>query len=238
MQNALADEFVVYSKLDDLEDASTTVLTSQIENTKHQDTLSTNVGQRVFNYVAALIFLVILAPAMLCIMLIIKLDSPGPVFFRQPRIGLNNCVFRIWKFRTMHHRSSDTLGSQLTLRNDARVTRAGVWLRKFSLDELPQLFNVLTGEMSIVGPRPHPIEAKAGSVLYADAVPHYSARHRVLPGITGWAQVNGWRGQTETLIQIQKRVDYDIDYLRRKSIWFDCKIIFLTFCRVWVDDAF
>lgn len=172
--------------------------------------------------------LTLISPLMLAIALCIKLDSPGPVFFRQKRYGFNNQLIEVLKFRTMYQDKSDANAEQLTQRNDPRITRVGVFLRRTSLDELPQFLNVLRGEMSIVGPRPHALSAKAGTLLYQDAVKHYDARHRVKPGITGWAQVNGWRGETETLEQIRKRVEHDLYYIEHWSIGLDLRIIART----------
>jgi Undecaprenyl-phosphate glucose phosphotransferase len=178
--------------------------------------------------VVASLALILLGPVMLLIAVVIKIDSPGPVLFRQKRHGFNNQLIEVLKFRTMRHDQCDANGSRLTLRHDPRVTCVGRFLRRSSLDELPQLINVLRGEMSIVGPRPHPIEAKAADRLYQDVVSDYAARHKVKPGLTGWAQVNGWRGPTETEDQIIKRVEHDLWYLENWSIYFDVKIIIKT----------
>src|SRR5919198_5302916 len=129
----------------------------------------------------------------------------------------------------MHHAMSDARAERLATKNDPRVTRVGAFLRKTSLDELPQLINVLTGEMSIVGPRPHALSAKAADRLYEEVVSEYAARHRVKPGITGWAQVKGWRGETDTIEKIQKRVEHDLYYIENWSLLFDFKILVLTF---------
>jgi Undecaprenyl-phosphate glucose phosphotransferase len=169
-----------------------------------------------------------ISPLMLAIALLIRLDSPGPVLFRQKRYGFNNELIDVLKFRTMYQQMSDANAEQLTQRNDPRITRVGAWLRRTSLDELPQFLNVLRGEMSIVGPRPHALAAKAGSLLYPEAVKHYDARHRVKPGITGWAQVNGWRGETDTVEQIRKRVEHDLYYIENWSLAFDLRIILRT----------
>ena len=182
-----------------------------------------------------LVILLLIAPLLIAIAILIKLDSRGPVFFRQRRYGYNNRLFEVFKFRTMHHDQRDEKGEQLTRRNDARITPVGRFLRRTSLDELPQFFNVLRGDMSIVGPRPHATAAKAGEVLYQDAVRYYSARHRMKPGITGWAQVNGWRGETETIEQIRQRVEYDLHYIENWSILFDLEIIFRTLLVVVVN---
>ena len=174
------------------------------------------------------ILLLVATPLICVIAAAIKLDSPGPVFFRQRRYGFGGRVFEAIKFRTMHVAQTDALGAQLTRRGDPRITRVGRFLRRTSLDEVPQLLNVLRGEMSLVGPRPHPLAAKAANVLYHEAVGHYALRHRVRPGITGWAQVNGWRGETETLMQLQKRVEYDLTYIEHWSLWFDIRILLRT----------
>jgi Undecaprenyl-phosphate glucose phosphotransferase len=183
-----------------------------------------NVEDRVF---AACIVLLI-SPLLAGIAVAIRLDSPGPIIFRQKRYGLNNQLIEVLKFRTMYHHKSDPNATQLTRRNDPRVTRVGAFLRRTSLDELPQFFNVLFGDMSVVGPRPHATLCKAGGVLYQDAVENYDWRHRVKPGITGWAQVNGWRGETETVEQIRKRVEHDIYYIENWSLLLDIQIILRT----------
>ncbi|PJI44454.1 undecaprenyl-phosphate glucose phosphotransferase [Ferrovibrio sp.] len=182
------------------------------------------VEDRVF---AALIVLLI-SPLLAGIALAIKLDSPGPVLFRQKRYGRNNKLIEVLKFRSMYHHVRDPNGTQLATRNDPRVTRVGAFLRRTSLDELPQFFNVIRGDMSVVGPRPHALLCKAGGVLYQDAVENYDWRHRIKPGITGWAQINGWRGETETVEQIQKRVEHDIYYIENWSLLLDVKIIVKT----------
>jgi lipopolysaccharide/colanic/teichoic acid biosynthesis glycosyltransferase len=185
----------------------------------------------LLDYMVASILLIILAIPLVVIAVAIKLDSPGPVFFRQPRVGFRNQSFMIWKFRTMWCVAADIEGSRLTLRNDPRITRFGGLLRKCSLDEVPQLFNVLVGDMSLVGPRPHPIWAKAGDRLYCEVVPNYAARHAVKPGITGWAQINGWRGETIESYQIEQRVAFDMEYISKRSIRLDLWIMVLTVAR-------
>ena len=178
--------------------------------------------------ILGLLILTMISPLMLAIAFLIKLDSSGPVLFRQKRCGFNNELIDVLKFRTMYHQMSDANADQLTQRNDPRVTRVGAFLRRTSLDELPQFLNVLRGEMSIVGPRPHALAAKAGSLLYHEAVKHYDARHRMKPGITGWAQINGWRGETDTVEQIRKRVEHDLYYIENWSLAFDLRIILRT----------
>jgi putative colanic acid biosynthesis UDP-glucose lipid carrier transferase len=168
--------------------------------------------------------LVLLAPVLALVALVIKLDSKGPVFFRQRRYGQNNTMFRIYKFRTMHVTEDGPVVEQAK-RDDARVTRVGWFLRRTSIDELPQLINVLTGDMSLVGPRPHAIAHDEAFERQHDL---FSRRRRVRPGITGWAQVNGFRGETRTTEAVQKRMDYDLYYVDNWSIWFDLEIIART----------
>jgi polysaccharide biosynthesis protein PslA len=180
----------------------------------------------------ALAALAFLAPLMILIAAAIKLDSPGPILFRQRRLGFNDRLIEVWKFRSMRSECADKNAVLQTTRNDPRVTRLGRFLRKSSIDELPQLFNILRGEMSIVGPRPHAIATKAEGKLFQDVVDRYAARHRVKPGITGWAQVNGWRGETDTIDKIQKRVECDLYYIDNWSVWLDLYIIARTFVAV------
>jgi Undecaprenyl-phosphate glucose phosphotransferase len=179
--------------------------------------------------VLASALLVFLAPLFLLVALLIKLDSPGPVLFRQKRYGFNNHPIGVYKFRTMYHHLRDERAERLATKDDPRITRLGGFLRKTSIDELPQLINVLKGEMSIIGPRPHAMSAKAADRLYEEVVAEYAARHRVKPGITGWAQVKGWRGETDTYEKIQKRVEHDLYYIENWSFAFDMKILILTF---------
>ncbi len=186
------------------------------------------IAKIVEDRVLAAIILLLISPILAAIAIAIKIDSPGPALFRQKRYGFNNELIEVFKFRSMHHHTRDLNGEQLTRRNDPRITRVGAFIRRTSLDELPQFLNVLRGEMSIVGPRPHAMAAKAGGVLYPDAVRFYHARHRMKPGITGWAQVNGWRGETETVDQITKRVEHDLYYVDHWSVVFDLWIIIRT----------
>ena len=180
----------------------------------------------LFDKILAAAAILLFAPLMICCALGIKLASPGPIFFKQKRIGYRNCEFEVFKFRSMH--VSDCNTGKLTVRNDPRVFAFGQMMRKLSFDELPQLFNVINGDMSLVGPRPHMPEARAGGHLYFDAISEYPARHRVKPGITGWAQVNGWRGPTETVDQLEKRVMHDLYYIENWSFWLDLKILIKT----------
>ncbi len=178
--------------------------------------------------ILTILILAMIWPLLLIIALVIKLDSPGPVFFRQPREGFNNKPFRVYKFRTMYQDQSQFHGIQQASRTDPRVTRVGRILRRTSLDELPQLFNVMTGDMSLVGPRPHAASTRAGGRLFSDVVASYAARHKVKPGITGWAQVCGWRGETDTEEKLIKRLEHDLHYIENWSLWFDFYILFRT----------
>jgi Undecaprenyl-phosphate glucose phosphotransferase len=173
--------------------------------------------------------LLVLSPLLLATAIAVKLDSPGPVLFRQRRYGFNNELIEVFKFRSMYVDQTDAEAARLVTRGDPRVTRVGRFIRKASLDELPQLFNVVfKGNLSLVGPRPHAVHAKAASRQYEEVVDGYFARHRVRPGITGWAQVNGWRGETDTPEKIQQRVEHDLHYIENWSILFDLYIMALT----------
>jgi putative colanic acid biosynthesis UDP-glucose lipid carrier transferase len=180
--------------------------------------------KRCLDITLASLFLLCCLPLMVLIAIGIKLDSPGPIIFKQRRYGLNGYEILIYKFRTMTVCEDGPEIHQATS-NDSRVTRLGTFLRKTSLDELPQFINVLMGNMSIVGPRPH---AVAHNEFYRHRIPGYMLRHKILPGLTGWAQINGWRGETDILDKMHKRIEYDLFYLCNWSIWLDLKIIFLT----------
>ncbi len=173
---------------------------------------------------SALIILAI-SPILAIIALLIRLDSPGPAIFRQQRYGFNNNVFTVYKFRSMRNDLGDAKGGAQATRGDARITRIGAFIRKTSLDELPQLFNVLKGDMSLVGPRPH---AVAHNEEYAGKVDQYLSRHKVKPGITGWAQIHGLRGETDTDEKMEMRVQYDLYYIDNWSLWLDLKILVRT----------
>jgi Undecaprenyl-phosphate glucose phosphotransferase len=186
--------------------------------------------------VLGMLFLLIAAPVMLCIALAIRLDSTGPILFRQQRHGFNNTEIEVWKFRTMYHNMSDPNCDQQTQRKDARVTRIGGFLRRYSLDELPQLINVVQGTMSLVGPRPHAIGMRTQDLLCHEIVEDYAHRHRVKPGITGWAQIHGYRGATEDPEQLRRRTEYDLYYIEKWSLLLDLKIIFLTVFQLFQSD--
>jgi putative colanic acid biosynthesis UDP-glucose lipid carrier transferase len=180
--------------------------------------------KRIEDIVLASLILIIIAMPMLIIALALKLTSSGPVIFKQHRYGLNGGLVCVWKFRSMRVCENGSTITQAK-KGDARITPLGAFLRKTSLDELPQFINVLQGTMSIVGPRPHAI---AHNEQYRELIQGYMLRHKVLPGITGLAQIKGWRGETDTLEKMQKRVEYDLQYIQDWSLWLDLKIIFLT----------
>jgi len=186
------------------------------------------VAKSIEDRVLAVLILIFVLPLMLVIAIAIKLDSRGPIFFRQPRYGFNNELFEMYKFRGFKTGLSDPKAEKLVTKNDPRLSRVGSFLRQTHLDELPQFFNVLKGDMSIVGPRAHGVMAKADGRLYQEVIAEYFARHRVKPGITGWAQVNGWTGNTETIEQIERRVEFDLYYIEKWSVWLDLKIILMT----------
>jgi Undecaprenyl-phosphate glucose phosphotransferase len=182
----------------------------------------------LFDRVVGLLLLIVLSPLMLVTAIAVKLGSPGPVFFRQRRLGFNNEVIEILKFRSLYHEHADPTARRIVTKGDSRVTRVGRFIRKTSLDELPQLFNVLRGELSLVGPRPHAIEAPTANRLWEEVVDSYFARHRVRPGLTGWAQINGWRGELDTPEKLQNRVEHDLYYIENWSLGFDLYILMRT----------
>ncbi len=175
---------------------------------------------------------IILSPIMLIIAIVVKMDTPGPVFFRQLREGFNHKPILVWKFRSMRTDLCETTDITQATKRDPRITRSGAFLRRTSLDELPQIFNVLKGEMSIVGPRPHAPSTKAAGKEFHTIIHNYASRHRVKPGITGWAQVNGYRGETDTEDKLIKRVEHDLYYIDNWSVWFDIMIMIKTFMSV------
>ncbi|MFJ5381914.1 undecaprenyl-phosphate glucose phosphotransferase [Cupriavidus sp. CER94] len=185
-----------------------------------------------FDRVFALAVILGLSPVLLLIALMVKLSSPGPVLFRQKRLGIDGQPFSVYKFRTM--RMHQDHGVTQATRDDPRVTRIGAFLRRTSLDELPQFFNVLRGEMSVVGPRPHAMEHNE---IYKELIDRYMLRHRVKPGITGWAQINGLRGQTDTIDKMRKRIEFDIYYIQHWSFQLDLRIILRTALHGWTGTA-
>ncbi len=191
------------------------------------------VFKRLEDIVLSLTILVLISPVLLVIACAVKLSSPGPVIFRQTRYGMDGKPIKVWKFRSMSVMENDDKVIQAK-KNDARITKVGKFLRSTSLDELPQFFNVLFGQMSVVGPRPH---AVAHNEQYRILIQGYMLRHKVKPGITGLAQINGWRGETDTLEKMKMRIEYDLLYIRGWSIWLDLKIIFLTVFKGFINKS-
>lgn len=191
------------------------------------------VFKRLEDIIVSFIILVLISPVLFAIACAVKLTSPGPIIFRQIRYGMDGKPIKVWKFRSMTVMENDEKVIQAT-KNDVRITKVGGFLRKTSLDELPQFFNVLLGQMSVVGPRPH---AVAHNEQYRSLIQGYMLRHKVKPGITGLAQINGWRGETDTLDKMEKRIEYDLLYIRGWSVWLDLKIIFLTIFKGFINKS-
>jgi putative colanic acid biosynthesis UDP-glucose lipid carrier transferase len=188
--------------------------------------------KRIEDIVLSLIILVIIAIPMIIIALVVKLTSKGPAIFKQKRYGLDGKEICIYKFRSMELVNKEVNNVVQATRFDARITPIGAFLRKTSLDELPQFINVLQGNMSIVGPRPHAVQHNEE---YRKLIDGYMLRHKAKPGITGWAQINGWRGETDTLEKMEKRIEFDLNYIHRWSLLFDLKIIFITIFKGFVN---
>jgi Undecaprenyl-phosphate glucose phosphotransferase len=186
------------------------------------------VVKALFDRGVGLLMLLALSPIMLAVALAVGLTSRGPVLFRQKRHGFNNELIEVYKFRSMYVDQCDAGAARMVTKGDPRVTPVGRFIRKTSLDELPQLFNVLKGDLSLVGPRPHALQAKAANTLYDQVVDGYFARHKVKPGITGWAQINGWRGETDTSEKLQRRVEHDLYYIENWSVLLDLQILLTT----------
>jgi exopolysaccharide biosynthesis polyprenyl glycosylphosphotransferase len=194
------------------------------------------VAKDVEDRVIGSLLLVLFLPLLAVVAVAVKLSSPGPVFFKQKRHGFRSQEILVYKFRSMRVDAADYSGRNQTQRNDPRVTKVGRFLRATSLDELPQLLNVVRGEMSLVGPRPHPIDMRTNGQLCQEIVENYDSRHRVRPGITGWAQINGYRGATTTREQVEGRVRLDNHYIDNWSLMFDLRIMLLTSVRLFADD--
>lgn len=182
----------------------------------------------VMDRVGALVLLLALWPLLLVVAIAVKLDSRGPVFFRQPRWGAGRTVVTVTKFRSMRVDRTDIGGRRQATRDDDRITRTGRFLRRTCLDELPQIWDVLCGRMSLVGPRPHPLKLEVDGRPIEELIPHYHQRHAVRPGITGLAQINGNRGPVESLAMGRERVRYDVEYIDEHSLWLDIRILFKT----------
>ncbi len=187
-----------------------------------------NVAKRLFDIFFSLVAILLLWPVMLGAAIAVKLSSPGPIIFKQKRHGFNNEVIEVYKFRSMYTHLADPTAKAAVTKGDPRVTRVGRFLRKSSIDELPQFFNVLKGDLSLVGPRPHAIQAQSNDRKYVDVIESYFARHRVKPGVTGWAQINGWRGEIDHDDKIRFRTEFDLYYIENWSLWLDLKILVLT----------
>jgi Undecaprenyl-phosphate glucose phosphotransferase len=192
-------------------------------------------GKRVQDLVLAGVGLILALPILLLVALAVKWDSPGPILFRQKRHGFNNEVITVWKFRSMRVETTDGQARRQVTAGDDRVTRVGRFIRRTSLDELPQILNVLRGEMSVVGPRPHAIGMMTGEREASKLVAHYAHRHRIKPGITGWAQINGSRGPVHTADAVAERVALDVEYIERRSLWLDLYIVAMTIPRLLGD---
>jgi lipopolysaccharide/colanic/teichoic acid biosynthesis glycosyltransferase len=189
-------------------------------------------GKRLLDIVLALTGLIVLAPTVLLLAaVLIRLTSPGPVLFVQQRCGRHGRLFPLIKLRTMHVHACDRSGLRLVAANDARTTAVGRWLRRYNIDELPQLLNVLAGHMSLVGPRPHVPAMRAAGLAYDELVPCYRLRHAVRPGLSGWAQVNGYRGPTTDAARAIARIDHDIAYIQNASPALDIRIMLMTLYR-------
>ena len=184
--------------------------------------------KRAQDVIVSAVALILGAPVMAVVALLVRLDSPGPILFRQRRHGFNQEEFLVWKFRTMKHAQADATAARQVTHDDDRVTRIGKVLRATSLDELPQLLNVLVGQMSLVGPRPHAIGMKTGETESSRLVAEYAHRHRIKPGMTGWAAIQGSRGPLHTAQDVRRRVQLDIDYVERQSLWLDLWIMLVT----------
>ncbi|MDQ6963205.1 MAG: undecaprenyl-phosphate glucose phosphotransferase [Mariprofundaceae bacterium] len=189
--------------------------------------------KRLEDVILAAIIFFLISPLLFMISIAVKLTSAGPILFKQVRYGLHGEKIKVYKFRSMTTCDNDETMIKQATKGDTRITPLGAFLRRTSLDELPQFFNVLQGRMSIVGPRPH---AVAHNEQYRKLIKGYMWRHKMKPGITGWAQINGWRGETDTLDKMEKRVEFDLEYIRRWSISFDLKIIFLTIHKGFIDE--
>jgi putative colanic acid biosynthesis UDP-glucose lipid carrier transferase len=187
--------------------------------------------KRIEDIVLSTLILIMISPVLLGLAFAVKFTSKGPVFFKQNRYGIDGKPIKVWKFRSMNVMEDGAKVTQAT-KNDSRFTPIGQFIRKTSLDELPQFINVLQGQMSIVGPRPH---AVAHNEEYRKLVEGYMLRHKVKPGITGWAQINGWRGETDTLDKMEKRIEFDLEYIRNWSLLFDLKIVFLTIFKGFIN---
>ncbi|WP_246660354.1 undecaprenyl-phosphate glucose phosphotransferase [Nitratireductor sp. XY-223] len=196
-----------------------------------------SVAKRMFDIVFSILGIIVFSPVMLATAIAVKATSRGPVFFTQKRHGFNNEVINVYKFRSMYADQSDPTARNAVTKNDPRVTPVGRFIRRTSIDELPQFFNALKGDLSLVGPRPHAVHAQSHDRMFAEVVDGYFARHRVKPGVTGWAQINGWRGEIDDDEKIKQRTAYDLYYIENWSLLFDLKILFLTPIRLFGSET-
>ncbi|SNY93109.1 Undecaprenyl-phosphate glucose phosphotransferase [Cohaesibacter sp. ES.047] len=187
-----------------------------------------SLGKRLFDLFFATLALIVLSPVFLITAIAIKRDSEGPIIFKQKRLGFNNEEVVVWKFRSLYHNQSDQTAKKSVTKNDDRVTPVGRFIRRTSIDELPQLFNVLSGTLSLVGPRPHVSHQQTNNRLFEEVADGYMARHKVKPGITGWAQIHGWRGEVDDEEKLKERVQHDIYYIENWSLALDFYILFIT----------
>lgn len=203
-----------------------------------QLSLASRVKKRLVDILLSAIALILLAPLLVVVALAIRLDSPGPILFRQLRVGYGNRPFEIYKFRSLRHEAEDRHGNRSVSVGDSRVTRVGAFIRRTSIDELPQLFNVLLGHMSLVGPRPHALGSRAGEKLFWEIDPNYWQRHALKPGITGLAQIRGFRGETQEQKDLTQRLNSDIEYLEGWTLWRDFRIMIGTIRVLMHNKAF
>ena len=236
--HVLPNELCLFLDAEDPKSRSTTLSwlarsTLSVDGAKARD--GRQLAKRLQDVVLGLLLLIGALPVMAVIAVLVRLDSPGPILFRQRRHGFNNEEILVWKFRSMRTDATDDAGARQVALNDDRVTRIGRFIRNTSLDELPQLINVLQGRMSLVGPRPHPIGMKTAGQDSHRLVAEYAWRHRMKPGITGWAQINGSRGPVHTAEEVRRRVELDVDYIERQSVWLDLYILAMTLPRLLGD---
>lgn len=222
-------DFFIYNLLNARWQSVGSVQTLSVYDTPFQG--ANNIFKRVEDIIFSFLILILISPILAAVAIGVKLSSPGPVIFKQFRYGLDGQKIKVYKFRSMTVQDNGPEVKQAT-KNDVRITKFGAFIRRTSLDELPQFINVLQGRMSIVGPRPH---AVAHNEEYRQLIEGYMLRHKVKPGITGWAQINGFRGETETINKMVKRIEYDLDYIHRWSVWLDIKIIAATVFKGFVD---
>ncbi len=236
--HVLPNELCLFLDAEDPKSRSTTLSwlarsTLSVDGAKARD--GRQLAKRAQDLLFGVLLLIAALPVMAVIAVLVRLDSPGPILFRQRRHGFNNEEILVWKFRSMRSDATDDAGARQVAENDDRVTRIGRFIRNTSLDELPQLINVLQGRMSLVGPRPHPIGMKTAGQDSHRLVAEYAWRHRMKPGITGWAQINGSRGPVNTAEEVRRRVELDVDYIERQSFWLDLYILAMTLPRLLGD---